>query len=156
MKNRATAFKVPLQEIVSGEFFPSTKQFEPSYLKTKNGLKISRANVWGNIVQKYVSGEKPFASIVLDDFTECISVNAFEENSEKLTKFEVGERVEVIGKIKENNYGLFIVLENIKKVSETEELLKRTENLFCLKELTKNKAKQESEIKEVKVKKEFF
>ena len=131
---RETAIKVALREI-SGEYVKAEKEFEANYLISENDLRLSRVNVWGSIVKKFKSENKEFTSLLIDDFSKVIAVNAFEEQAGMLDSVKEGDRVKVIGKVKQGKQGLFILCEGIKRISFQEELVKRLENLLSLKKI---------------------
>ncbi len=125
---RSPAIPVPLAEI-RGTFHKSQQEFEAGFLETIHGLKLSRASVWGNIVRKFESPEKGFASITLDDFSATINCNTF-QGSTILHSLTVGERVRVLGKVRQNPEGeLYILAEIASPIDAERELLHRAENL---------------------------
>ncbi len=122
------AFSIPLSELAGAVFFRGEEEFQPHYVITKRGEKISRVNVWGVVTRTFES-ENNFASISIDDFTGSIDVNAFNERLALLKKAKKGSVVRVIVKVRENNSGTYILLEGLQKLSFEEELLKRLQNV---------------------------
>lgn len=126
--NELRAFNLPLKELDGAVFFKGEKEFEPHYVITKKNERVSRVNVWGIVVKKFES-ENNFASISIDDFTNVMNVNAFEGSLELLKKVDLGDAVKVIGKMRENDSGLYILAEGVKKLSFKQEMLKRLQNI---------------------------
>lgn len=128
------AFNLPLRELENAVFFRGEGEFEPHYVITARGERISRVNVWG-IVTRTFESENNFASISIDDFSGTIDVNAFNEGIPLLKKVREGNSVKVIGKMRENNNGIYILAEGVQKISFAEEMLKRLQNIeaFTLK-----------------------
>lgn len=122
------AFNLPLSELEGAVFFRAEREFEPHYIITEGGERISRVNVWGVVTRTFES-ENNFASISIDDFTGAVDVNAFNEGLAVLKRARKGDTVRVIGKVRENNNGLYVLAEGIQKISFREEMLKRLQNL---------------------------
>ncbi len=136
---REPALKIPLSEI-KGEYVKGEKEFDTNYLITPDEKKISRVNIWGNVVKKF-EGEN-FTAITIDDFTQTIDANVF-ENLEILEKIQTGDIIKIIGKIRQGNKGLFVLIEGIQKLSFQEEMNKRLENIIFLKKWKKNTKKKD-------------
>ncbi len=151
---REIAFKLPLSELIGGEYIKGEKEFEPNYLITKSNFRASRVNVWGNVVRRFTS-ENDLSSITLDDFSGCMDVNVFKENLSLFDNIDVGDVVAVIGKVKKGNKGLFILAESARKISPDEELMKRLENIKSLQSLEKmeRKIKEKDEGAKIEVEK---
>ena len=52
---RLTAFKVPVSDIVSGKFIDVEGRWEPNYVITKLGQRVSRVRVMGIVVSKFLN-----------------------------------------------------------------------------------------------------
>jgi len=122
------AFNLPLKELESAVFFKAKEEYTPHYAITEKGQRVSRVNVWG-IVTRTFESENGFASISLDDFTGTIDVNAFKDDMELFSKIKKGDSVKVIGKVRENNNGVYVLAEGVRKLSFKEELLHRAKNI---------------------------
>jgi len=121
-------FNLPLKELENAVFFKAKEEYTPHYAITEKGQKISRVSVWGVVTRTFES-ENDFASISLDDLTGTIDVNAFKDDTELFSKIKKGDSVKVIGKMRENNNGLYILAEGVKRISFKEELLQRARNI---------------------------
>lgn len=120
--------KMPLNEIAEGKIAKEGEQ----HFETKSGKKCAYVHIWGNILKKYESKEKNFSSVLLDDFTATLNASAFERGFFK--KFSEGDRIEVIGKPKENrNNEIYIHAEIAKKIDSYTELMRRLENVKGIK-----------------------
>jgi len=139
------AFDLPVAELNGSVFFRGEAEFEPHYVITKRGGRISRVNAWG-VVSRTFESENDFASISIDDFTGSIDVNAFKETLGLVKNVRKGDTVRVIGKVRENNRGLYILAEGVKKISFEEEMLKRLQNIKSF--LRKPEAGERKEKKE--------
>src|SRR5438132_993087 len=92
---RNIAYKIKIGAIMSGK--PIMEADRIKYLETE-GKQVVRANVIGNITDKYVQeGEKKFASITLDDGTGQIKAKAFGDDVEKFNELNTGDTLAVIG-----------------------------------------------------------
>lgn len=129
-KKRLTAKKVRIVDIVSGKFFPGSKEeMKPGYAITPFGQKISRVNLVAAVTDKFLSEDGNYCSITVDDGTEAVRVKNFRENVELLKNIELGNLVLVIGKLKEYNEEVYVNGEVIRKVEANYESLRKLEIL---------------------------
>jgi RPA family protein len=137
---RETAVKLPLNELMDAEFLPGIKEFEANHLITKNKFRAGRINIWGIIQSKEM--HQTGLMLELNDLTGKFNalISSDELNSDDV--FSEGESVQVIGKIRSGNPN-YVLIESIKKISFKEELLKRIDNIYSLKNLKKHEKKEE-------------
>jgi len=149
MKERLPAKKVRIKDLLEGKFFyGNSESLEPSYVITKHGIKVSRANVIGTIVDKFVSDDGNYLFFMLEDGTGSIRIKAFKELALKLNKFEIGDLVVAIGKIKEYLGERYLNAEIVRKIENPNYETYR--KLELVKEIEERKAI----IKEIKEKRE--
>ncbi|MBM3303829.1 MAG: hypothetical protein FJY76_01940 [Candidatus Aenigmarchaeota archaeon] len=113
---RMVAQKVKIAELNGGDWVKN-EGMEPSYVVIKRGEKVSRARILATIVSKFVSEDKEFASVTLDDGSGTIRVKAF-KTVKPLEKLEEGGVVDAIGKVREYNGEVYVVPETIRKVDD--------------------------------------
>ncbi len=146
---RNPAKKLWIKDIVNAEFH---RGLDANYIVTPLGERATRVRVLATVVDKRI-GEK-VGHILLDDATETIRVRAFNEQIELIAKVNVGDIVEVIGKVKEYDNEIYINPEIVRVVHDPNyELLRRLELTIKDYEL-KKKLKEEKEewtIKEEKI-----
>jgi len=70
----------------------------PSYVISPLGMKLSRVRILSFITDKFVSPDKKFGSITLDDGTETIRAKVFRAVS-MIEGLDKGDMVDVIGKV---------------------------------------------------------
>jgi len=128
---RQTARKVRIVDLVSGEWVKK-EGMEPSYVVTPRKDAVSRARIVATIVTKFISEDGNFASITLDDATATIQAKLWKETG-LLTGTNVGETVNLIGKVREYEGDIYVVPEIIREVSPDEESLFRLEVLKSMK-----------------------
>lgn len=116
MIERQTAIKVRIWDIVNGTWIPK-EGFEPSFVKTPSGEEISRARVLATVVNRFESEDGNFASITLDDGSDTIRAKQFKEIA-LIKKSDIGDLVDVVGKVREYNGEIYMVPEMIKKVTD--------------------------------------
>ena len=109
---RQVACKIPLQLIHQGEYIIEKEQ-EPNYLKTGEEEKIYRVNVIAVIINKEKIGM--ITNLLLDDGTDKIIARLFEE-SKAIRTGEVGDVIQIIGRIRLYNEEKYISPEIIKKI----------------------------------------
>ena len=129
MVERSPAKKVRISDLINGKYFYGSKEeMKPSYVITPYGGKVSRVNLIGTVIDKFVNEDGNYSSVTVDDGTEAIRVKSFE--GLPFEKFELGDSVRVIGKLKEYNGELYISHELVEKVKDVNfEVLSRIEIL---------------------------
>lgn len=136
MATTTSAYKAKVEDLVRGEYVRSLESSEPSYLKTSWGQHISRARVMGTVVEKFLRDDQSYGTLRVDDGTETISIRSWREGVPELMKFNLGDRVDVIGKIREYNGEIYLTPELILKVSDPNwELVRELETLSEKKKL---------------------
>ncbi len=136
---RLTAVKVPIKDIIQGKYYQQ-EGFNPNFIITKSNMKVSRTRLTGTIVNKYASPDNKFASITLDDATATIRAKAF-GNIDIFSKVEVGDIVDVIGKVRLYEDEIHLVVEIAHKIDDPNfETLRKLE--LKIKQNDWNKKKQ--------------
>ncbi len=132
MVERSPAKKVRVSDLLNGKYFYGSKEeMKPSYVITPYGEKISRINLIGTVIEKFVSEDGNYSSVTIDDGTEAIRVKSFE--GLPFENFQLGDLVRVIGKLKEYNGELYVMHEIMEKTKDVNfELLSKLEILNSL------------------------
>jgi len=138
MISRQTARKVRIWDITNGEWV-KREGFEPNVVKTPNNEEVSRTRILGTIVSKFVGEDGNYASLTIDDGTDTIRLKFFKVTG-PAEKFDVGDIVDVIGKVREFDGEIYITPEIIRQVDINYELLRRLELIYKL--LGMKKAKE--------------
>lgn len=140
MIERQTAKKVRVWDIMNGSFVKK-EGFEPSFVQTKSGEEISRARILGTVVSKFVAEDGNFASITIDDGSDTIRLKVF-KTTKPLDKNEIGDVVDVIGKVREYEGEIYIIAEVSRKIKDPNfEMLRRAELVLKEKEPKSTAAK---------------
>jgi len=103
---RQTTSRARISDIVNSNFVRK-EGFEPSYVLTDSGQRISRVYLIGTIVDKFMNENGNYSSITIDDDSDSIRIKAFREQVNIFDNFNVGDLVMVIGKVRnyaEENY----------------------------------------------------
>ena len=129
---RLTAKKASISEIINGKFVRKTG-FESSYVLTNFGRRLSRVRTLGLIVDKFLSPDEKYATITLDDSTETIRCKVF-VNTKLFDNFNLGDMVDIFGKVREYNGEIYIMPEILRKVNGNFETLRLLELEKILKE----------------------
>ncbi len=123
---RMTAKKVRISELVNGNWVKK-EGMEPSFVVAPSGEEISRARIMGTVVSRFLADDGNFASITLDDTTETIRLKTF-KTTKPLDDFEIGNLVDVIGKVREYLGEIYILPEIVRKIEDpNQELLRKLE-----------------------------
>jgi RPA family protein len=113
---RMVAHKVKIAELSGGDWVKN-EGMEPSYVVIKRGDKVGRARLLGTVVSKFVSEDKEFASVTLDDGSGTMRVKTF-KTVKPLEKVEEGHVIDAIGKVREYNGEIYVVPETIRRVED--------------------------------------
>ncbi|MEM0473242.1 MAG: OB-fold nucleic acid binding domain-containing protein [Candidatus Aenigmatarchaeota archaeon] len=111
--------------------------FEPSYVVTDMGIKISKAKIMGTVTNKYASEDGNYAAITIDDETDAIRVKVFKEDVDMLSEINEGDIVIVVGKPREYADEIYIIPNFVRKVADPNAFL--LHKLEILKELKHRK-----------------
>lgn len=131
---RNTAYKVWIGDLFKGDFSADESRF--NYIGI-NDKKIVRVNIMANVIDKYESTTKPYASLTLDDSSGQIRVKAFED-IENIKQFGIGNTVLVIGTLRCFNDELYLLPEIVKHIDEKWLLVRKLELGEQLKEPSEN------------------
>jgi len=134
---RMTTTKTRLRPIMKGRFVKG-EGFNPSYVLTSVGQKLSRVRVIATVANKFVSESGKFASITIDDGSETARVKVFNAVS-MFENIDGGDDVDIIAKVKEYQGETYLIPEIIQKISDP--------NLEILREMELNQQKLNMEKK---------
>jgi RPA family protein len=146
---RQTTVKARISDLVNSKFVKK-EGLEPSYVLTELGQKISRANLVGTIVDKFMSEDGNYSSVTLDDDSDSIRIKAFKDDSKIFDNMEIGDLVMVIGKVREYAGENYIIPEIVKKIANP-----NYESLHKL-EILKQFLKQKKDLENIKKDKDKF
>ena len=118
IKMRSTAYKLKIEDLVWGRYVRSPEGTEPSYLLTPWGQHTARARVLGTVVDKFVRDDQGYAILRLDDGSETVSLRAWREGVPELAGFEVGNLIDVVGRVREFEGEVYLVPELILRVED--------------------------------------
>jgi RPA family protein len=126
---RQTAKKVRIWDVMNCEFV-KREGFEPSFIRTGLGEQVSRARVLGTVVARFVAEDGKYAAVTLDDGSDTIRLKVF-KTTKPLDALNVGDIVDVIGKIREYEGERYIIPEVAKRVDDPNyEILRRLELVY--------------------------
>ena len=124
---RQIAYRLWISSLEEGKFIKTEGEWEPNYLDIK-GIKVSRLNIIGTVVETFYNEEKLYASITLDDGTSTLRVKAWKDDSSLLKDLKKGDSVLVIGKLKEYQGEIYLTPEIVKIMNDHNwELLRKIE-----------------------------
>jgi len=125
-KRRLTAKKVRIVDVATGKYTPADGMIS-GYVLTSYGMKVSRVRIMATIVNKFMSEDKNFASVTLDDGTETMRAKSF-GSTKFFENVNMGDSVDVIGKIREYNDEIYMVPEIVSGMTDPNlESLRRLE-----------------------------
>ncbi len=113
MVDRLIAYKIRVVDLLNGDFSKGVQEFEPDFIAV-NGIKVSRVNLMGFVVGKNIQAN--FEALSFDDGTAVIEVRNF--GSVLLDNFDVGDCINIIGKVKEYGSMRYVVCESCKTIDK--------------------------------------
>lgn len=108
---RQIAYKIMIGDLLKGKYVKQ-EGWEPNYVKIGE-KEISRVNLLGVVISK--SDFEGYASGNIDDSSGSILMRSFEDKT-IFEKINIGDAIQVIGKVREYNNQIFVIPEIIKKV----------------------------------------
>jgi len=120
-QKRQTAKLVDFNHLNSGKYF-QREGFEPNFLLTPEGRRISRARTVATVVDRFVNDDETYGSLTLDDGNDTLQVKFFNE-LELMEDFETGDILEVVGKVREYQGQIYLDGEILTRVNPEKELL---------------------------------
>ena len=113
---RLTAIKTNIASLTNGNYV-TLPGFEPNYILTKTGMRLSRIRLIATVVDKFLSESGKYAAMTLDDGSDTIRVKAFNAVS-IFEPFSVGNIVDFVGKVREYQGEIYLVPELIRKTND--------------------------------------
>lgn len=154
-RKRMTAVKARIKSITSGKY-NAAQGFTPGYVLTSMGQRLSRVRVLATVVDKFVSENKRFSSITVDDGTDTIRCKMFGGTS-IFDGVNAGNIIDIVGKVKEYQGEVYLIPEVVKTIEDPNwELLRELELRCSGHELTEKRRlvfehqKQVSDMEELK------
>ena len=111
-QKRQTAHKLRIADIVNGKYIKE-EGWEPNYILTNRGLKVSRANIIATVISKQIGGN--MRELVVEDGSAKIAARAFDESSK--INADVGDIVFIVGRPREFGNSKYVLIEILKKLS---------------------------------------
>jgi len=111
-QERQTAYKVSIGSLLKET--PTFAGDKFNYIEVL-GRKVSRVSLIANVIDKYVSREKPYIALTIDDGTGQIRIKLFDK-LEMAANINIGDTILVIGWVRYFNNELYILPEIIKKI----------------------------------------
>lgn len=152
---RMTASKSALGSISGGSFIKQDG-FDPSYVLTRSGQKLSRVRVLSTIVDRFVSEDNKYASATLDDGTGTIRAKAFKSVT-PISDLSKGDIVDMIAKIRSYNEEVYLMPEAVYKITDPNmiilrkaEIVRQEDEQKKMKELILENRKKTSDFEELK------
>ncbi len=112
---RQTAYKILIKDLLKGKFIKQ-EGWNPSFVYIPElMLKVSRVNLMGVVVSS-VNNEAGYKELIFDDGSGSITVRSFDENVN--LDAEVGDILNIIGRVREFNNTIYIAPEIVKKYKD--------------------------------------
>lgn len=115
-QKRLTARKVLAEDLINGEYH-TREGFQSNYIITPRGERVSRANLVGTVMVKFINDDGTYGFLVLDDESETVRGKFF-QNMTLLEKVEEGDLVQMIGKAREYEGEIYVNPEIVRVVED--------------------------------------
>ena len=144
-----TAYKLQIRDIVNAEIGEDQRT-----VKTDFGLRVKKARILGTVMKMFVSEDKKYGFLVIDDGTETIRVKSFDP-LKNFSNIKIGDLVDIIGRINVYKNEVYLISETISKVEDVNwEITRKIEIINLKKEIKKFIEKEKEETSEEKIKEE--
>jgi len=132
--SRMAARKVRIGDIENGKYiFGNAEQKKAGYVITPFGQRVSRINIVATVIDKFLNEEETYCTLTLDDGTGVLKLKAFKEDAKNLGKFELGDIVLAVGKLRQYNDEVYAAAEAVRKLNNFNfEQMRRLETLYEL------------------------
>jgi len=121
MTKRWTAYKMWIKDVAEGNYT------EDGFINFHN-LQANRVSILGTIVMKFIGDDRRYGFFILDDGTETIRVRSFEDTVGLIDKANVGDIVDVVGRIRKYDNEIYVIPEIVKRIEDPNfELLRKLE-----------------------------
>jgi RPA family protein len=120
-QKRQVAKLTNTNELNTGKYF-QREGFEPNFLLTPEGKRLSRARLVATVVDRFINDDETYGSLTLDDGKDTIQIKFFNE-LELMDGFEIGDIIEVVGKVREYQGQIYLDGEILTHTSPEAELL---------------------------------
>lgn len=137
---REVAKKVRVVDLISGIFKEADRENKKAaYVITPQEIKVSRVNIVGTILDKYIAEDESYGFLIVNDMTESIRVKFFDKKVRLIKDLEIGNIVTVIGKVREYNGEIYIAGEAVGVVDIKTEARRKQEAIEFLKNFSTKK-----------------
>jgi RPA family protein len=120
-QKRQVAKLTNTEELNNGKYF-QREGFEPNFLLTPQGKRLSRARLVATVVDRFINDDETYGSLTLDDGEDTIQVKFFNE-LELMEGHETGDIIEVVGKVREYQGQIYLDGEILQPKNPEAELL---------------------------------
>lgn len=124
-RQRMTARRMVSEDIINGKYYKQ-EGFDPNYLVTPSGVRVSRVELVGTVVDTFVNDEETYGAITIDDGSEVIRAKFFQE-LEGMEGLEEGDIVQIVGKVRKYDDEIYVQPEFLKERDIEYELLHNLE-----------------------------
>lgn len=109
---RQTAYKIKIGDLFKGTPVIENERFSALEI---DGKRVGRVNIVANVVEKYVSSEKQYISLTIDDASGQIRIKIFGDDTIKFQDVNQGDSVLIVGVLRQYNDETYITPEIIKQ-----------------------------------------
>jgi len=126
---RQVAFRVWLQQVVSGSFVEQSGEWDPNYVLVGDKF-VARVNVVATVVDTFIAADKSYATITLDDGSAVMRAKSFKDDVYLIENLNLGDSVLVVARVRKYQDEVYLAPEIVVKQDSFDwELLRKAELL---------------------------
>ncbi|MEK6835434.1 MAG: hypothetical protein AABX55_00220 [Nanoarchaeota archaeon] len=126
--SRLTAYKIWIANLINSPYVNSPGEFESNYISF-NGKEISRVNIIATVVDKFVSEDNSYVTIMIDDSSSQIRLKTWREDTSLLKNINLGDVILLIARVKNYQNEIYLLPEIVKNVNPNWEIIRKLELL---------------------------
>src|SRR3989344_2833756 len=111
---RQVAFRVWLQQVVSGSFVEQSGEWDPNYVLVGDKF-VARVNVVATVVDTFIAADKSYATITLDDGSAVMRAKSFKDDVYLIENLNLGDSVLVVARVRKYQDEVYLAPEIVVK-----------------------------------------
>lgn len=111
MNKRWVAYKLKVKDVSNGNYT------DDGFIEYSD-LHVNRVRLMGSVVQKFVSDDNKYGFFIIDDGSETIRIRSFQDSIDLIKSVEIGEIVDVFGRIRKYEDEIYVIPEIVRKVDD--------------------------------------
>jgi RPA family protein len=111
MNKRWIAYKLKVKDIAEGRYT------DDGFIE-HDSLQVNRVRLMGTVVQKFVADDSKYGFFIVDDGSQTIRIRSFQDSVGLIKSAEIGDIVDVFGRIRKYEDEIYVIPEIVNKVDD--------------------------------------